>query len=637
MKGEVGNSEKRLREILTLMKGGGGVYKAIDNGEDFIILEFYRSPERQQDDMQPEQDLVGKRLLEVFPASREHGLYNVFRRVWKTGKPEHHPVTIYDGPEIKEWRSNYVFRLSTGEIVALYEDITERKRMEKSLLESENLFRSVFITCPDPININRLSDGKFILVNQKFLELTGYRRGEVIGRTAADISIWRDLKRRGEFFAELIEKWHVNDFEAEFRRKDGKILTALISAKLLSYMNEPHTLSVCRDITELKRAQQELLEAHAELEKRYETSSEKLKESEIKYASLVDALLIGVYMCVDEKIIFVNRQFVKMFGYSKDELLGTNIQDLIHAEDRGGSWSICGMTPPDETAEGGYEIRGIKKNGDIIYLLGRNTVVDFKERQAILGNVADITKRKEAERIHRKSEEELRNLSAQLLSAEERERKRIARDIHDSIGQALSAIKFSVESSILSMADHSFSSAESVLEKIVPLTQQSIDEVRRIIMDLRPSMLDDLGLVATLSWFCREFEAIYTNISVERKIEVEEKEIPFTLKTVIYRIVQEALNNAAKHSSTDKILLSLASGEENLELVIEDQGVGFDPEQMGEGNGGRKGMGLASMKERAYLSGGSFAILSAPGNGTRIRILWPMAAGNHDDPLTKKE
>ncbi|MDH3327617.1 MAG: PAS domain S-box protein [Desulfobulbaceae bacterium] len=623
MEEEARISEKRLRDIFKLMQGGGGVYKATDDGEDFIIVEFHR-PNDMEDVKELDDNLAGRRFLDVFPASKEHGLFNVFQRVWKTGKPEYHPVTVYDGPAIKAWRSNYVYKISTGEIVALYEDITERKRMEKALLESENLFRSIFETSPDPININRLDDGKFILVNSKFLELTGYAKREVIGRSAQEINLWTDLGKREQFFAQLVDKWQVTDFEAEFRRKDGKILTALVSAKLLSYQNNPHILSVCRDITELKETEQALLEAHKELEKRFEVSTEKLKESEIKYSSLVDALLTGVYMCVEEKIVFVNEQFVEMFGYSKDELLSMNMSDLIHPEDKGNVQSIFEIKASGDTFEEEYEIRGVRKYGDILYLSGRNTDIEFNGRPAVLGNIADITKRKEAEKELQKSEEGLRILSAQLLSAEERERKRIASEIHDSIGQALSAIKFSVESSLVAMSEQSFSSAEKLLEKIIPLTQQSIDEVRRIIMDLRPSILDDLGLVATISWFCREFESIYTNISIEKEIHVEENDIPVLLKTVIYRILQEALNNAAKYSSAEHILFRFAKTGENLELLIEDTGLGFDIEKALLRDDDQRGLGLSSMKERATLSGGTFNILSAPGIGTRIHVVWPL-------------
>jgi signal transduction histidine kinase len=225
---------------------------------------------------------------------------------------------------------------------------------------------------------------------------------------------------------------------------------------------------------------------------------------------------------------------------------------------------------------------------------------------------------------------ELQILSAQLLSAEERERKRIASDIHDSIGQALSAIKFGIENSLTSLSENSTLPAIKSLSSIVPLTQQAIEEVRRISMDLRPSTLDDLGLVATISWFCREFESIYTNIHVEKEIHVKEADIPSSLKTVIYRILQEALNNAAKHSQTDIIHLHLMRNKADLELMIEDTGLGFEMDKVQSMNPDKRGIGLTSMKERALQSGGTFNIKSSTGIGTSLFVSWPIKVNGID-------
>jgi PAS domain S-box-containing protein len=626
MEETIKTSEKRMREIFQMMEGSGGVYRALDDGEDFVIQEFHRAAEP-GNATGGHENLIGKRFLDVFPAGREYGLFEVFQRVWKTGKPEYHPVIIHDEKGIRSWRKNYIYKLSSGEIVALYKDIIERKRMEATLLESENLFRTIFETTPDPINLNRLDDGKFILVNRKFLELTGFEKNEVIGRTALDIGIWNDLAKRDQFFKQLLDEKQINDFEAEFRCKNGKILTTLVSAKLLSYNNTPHLLAVTKDITELKHAELALIDAHTKLEKKYEISTERLKESEIKYGALVEALLTGVYMCEGEDIVFVNNQFAEMFGYSKDELLNMNMMNLIHPDDRKDFMTFCEISDPMEATEGEYEIRGIRKKGDIIYLSGRNTLIEFNGKRGILGNVSNITKRKMVEHDLLRSEENMRQLSAQLLSAEERERKRIASDIHDSIGQALSAIKFSVENSLSAISEESLPAAVEALENIIPLTRQTIEEVRRIIMDLRPSMLDDLGLISTISWFCREFESIYSHILIEREVDIDEAAIPPSLKTVIYRILQEAVNNAAKHSETDFIRLHLLMNRDSLELLVEDTGIGFDIATLqSSGLGNNRGMGLPSMKERAQLSGGTFSILSRPEKGTRIHVSWPREA-----------
>jgi signal transduction histidine kinase len=159
-------------------------------------------------------------------------------------------------------------------------------------------------------------------------------------------------------------------------------------------------------------------------------------------------------------------------------------------------------------------------------------------------------------------------------------------------------------------------SKEKQLETIIPMIKESIEEVRRIQMDLRPSTLDDLGILATIGWFTREFQKIYSHIFIEKQTDIQEDEVSPPLKTVIYRVMQEALNNIAKHSKADLVRLSLRKIENRIELMIEDNGIGFDLESS------RKGLGLSSMRERAELSGGMFFIESTVGKGTLIRASW---------------
>jgi signal transduction histidine kinase len=146
-------------------------------------------------------------------------------------------------------------------------------------------------------------------------------------------------------------------------------------------------------------------------------------------------------------------------------------------------------------------------------------------------------------------------------------------------------------------------------------------------MDLRPSILDDLGLMQTIGWLCRQFQSIYSAIDVECVIGVQEGDVPEPLKIVVFRIMQEALNNIAKYSKADRVALSLRKRDNILELVIRDNGVGFDLEAACRGRIGNGGMGLTSMRERAEFSGGVFRIDSAVGRGTLIRVSWGPEAG----------
>jgi signal transduction histidine kinase len=162
------------------------------------------------------------------------------------------------------------------------------------------------------------------------------------------------------------------------------------------------------------------------------------------------------------------------------------------------------------------------------------------------------------------------------------------------------------------------------LETLLPIIQTSIEESRRIQMDLRPSVLDDLGIIATLTWFSREFQQTYPNIRIEKEMNIQENELPDPLKTVIYRMSQEALNNIAKHSKANLVRLSIGKEGDSIELTIQDNGMGFNLEEILAQEWPKRGLGLTSMRERAELSGGSFAIESTIGKGTTIKAAWPI-------------
>jgi signal transduction histidine kinase len=222
-----------------------------------------------------------------------------------------------------------------------------------------------------------------------------------------------------------------------------------------------------------------------------------------------------------------------------------------------------------------------------------------------------------------RANEALRNLSLRLLSAHEDERKKIAGEIHDTLGACLGAIKFKIENTMQQIGESAPATSGS-LRLITPVIQEGIEECRRIQMDLRPPMLDDLGLLATLSWFCRRFETIYSHIRPEQEIGIDEAEIPAPLKIVIFRVIQEAMNNVAKHSKADRVRLFLRRRNERMELILQDNGRGFNPEGVLGSENTRRGLGLTSMRERVELSGGSFAVESAEGKGTTVRASWPL-------------
>ena len=223
----------------------------------------------------------------------------------------------------------------------------------------------------------------------------------------------------------------------------------------------------------------------------------------------------------------------------------------------------------------------------------------------------------------RESETRLRQLSAELLLTQEKERRLFAQDLHDSIGSSLAAIKFKVEAALSQTGDHGLQ-PEAALKSVIPAIQTAIDETRRIQKALRPPVLDDLGILATIRWFCREYESTYSAIRIKQEIDIEEEEVADSLKITIFRVLQEALNNIAKHSGAELARLSLRKVQGRIELVLEDDGQGFDLKKVLGSESTRRGFGLTSMSERTELSGGSFFIDSVMGKGTVIRAVWPV-------------
>lgn len=236
----------------------------------------------------------------------------------------------------------------------------------------------------------------------------------------------------------------------------------------------------------------------------------------------------------------------------------------------------------------------------------------------------EIVDHRKAEEALRQSKEQLRVLASQILTAQEDERKRIALEVHDVLGSSLSAIKFKVEEALVNIPKDEMPGVTHPLEVIIPHIQETIEQARRIQSDLRPPLLDDLGLLATISWFCRRHETIYSGVHVDQMIAIREEEVPDRLKVVLFRVIQEAMNNIGKHSRADYVHLELRKNDVTLELNIRDNGEGFDLGALSSRGDLRKGLGLSSMRERIEFSEGTFSFESAKGRGTVIKAVWPI-------------
>jgi signal transduction histidine kinase len=274
------------------------------------------------------------------------------------------------------------------------------------------------------------------------------------------------------------------------------------------------------------------------------------------------------------------------------------------------------------TGHGDYDVdKEMMRHGAADYLVKGQIDSHILER-----SIRYAIERKKSENVIRDSEKQLQYLSDQLLAVQENERRKLAAEFHDNLGQLLTAIKFSVENVITQMPPRVPLACE--LQALIPMIQEAVEHVRNIYTQMRPALLDDLGILATINWFCREFANTNQRIVVEKEITVSEEEIPGNLKLVIFRIVQEAMGNIASHSGANHVWLKLSKKEDNLLLKIRDDGNGFDMMETASRPRDENGLGLVIMKRRAELLGGILSIESEIGGGTTVRILWPLPEGD---------
>ena len=339
-----------------------------------------------------------------------------------------------------------------------------------------------------------------------------------------------------------------------------------------------------------------------------------LKGAEQPYRIFVEAMNEGAATLDPEgTILYCNNRFADMLKIPADKVIGSSFHRFIPPEDRSGFESAFqGGNQQDTTVD----ISLKREDQEVIPVHLSLNMLHGQEMPVVCMVVTDLTEHMAKDKVLRESEERLRDLSSRLLTAHEEERKRIAHEIHDSLGSSLGVIKFKAEKLLgrIGKSDD--------VDDLIRTIQGTAEEVRRIQSALHPPLLDDVGILATINWFTREFQKA-SGIRIEKRLDIEEKDIPVSTRIVIYRIAQEALNNAAKHSQADLIEFRLRKAD-RIELLIRDNGKGFDLNRKVSEDGSRKGIGLSSMRERAELSGGSFTVESSIGKGTAILASWPI-------------
>jgi two-component system NarL family sensor kinase len=262
---------------------------------------------------------------------------------------------------------------------------------------------------------------------------------------------------------------------------------------------------------------------------------------------------------------------------------------------------------------------------------GRQTLVEMTaQSQPFLNGEAGSVIAWSERRLRRRTRSEpnpgdleLRRLAYGLLRTQEAERMKVASELHDDVAPLVVMVKYMIEDAQARLARGAADEASDVMNGATSRLRDVLSELRRISTELRPRLLDDLGLGPALQWYCRGFEEACQSVAVKCRVSVEEREIPEELKLEVFRIVQEALSNVAQHAHADRVNVSLVRLGNELRLAIDDDGVGFDPGQVAEQ---AIGLGMHAMRKRVDATGGTLALETAPHRGTRISAIWNLPA-----------
>ncbi|MGD2125284.1 MAG: PAS domain S-box protein [Desulfobacteraceae bacterium] len=598
-------------------------------------------------------------------------------RILKSGE---HPPEFYQAlwetiAQGKEWQGEFYNKKKSGDyywesasispiknerdvithFVAVKEDITQRKQAER-MVRNEKDRAQKYLDIAGAVILVLNADQTVSLVNRKGCAVLEYEEWEIIGRNWFDVFVPdkdRDQTRV------VFEKLMGGDIELT-EYYENPVLTKGGEERLVAWHNTllrdeegriTGTLSSGEDITERKRAEKALQKANDDLEERIKELnclygiSKLLEKRESSLEEIIEGLLNLIpsswqYSGVTCARVILEGQEFKTENFR--ETIWKQTSDIVVHAKRAGMLEVFYLEERPAGDEGPFLEEERNLLDAIAERLGR--IIERVQAEEALRRAHDeledrvrartaelsranqnlqreINERQQAETALRRSEAALRHLSSRLLTAQEEERKRIALELHDSIAQRLAAIKFSLESKLDQMGESPPPPGISV-EEIISMVQIGIEETRRIMTNLRPSMLDELGIISTIHWHLREFERVYGAISLRKRIDIQEEEFPDPLKIVIYRILQEATSNIARHSEADLISLDLRRKGNAIEMCIQDNGVGFEVDEVLSKVSSEKGLGLMGMKERTEYSGGSFSIESRKGEGTIIRTTW---------------
>lgn len=565
-------------------------------------------------------------------------------------------IVNIEGERIPIICSTSAFKDRSGRITGgleIFKDITELKRLQEEVASREKKYRRIFEGSHDMIYTTN-QGGKILDVNQAGVELLGYRNREELLGIGSARRLYKDPKDRDKFLKRITREGYVKDFEVDFVKRDGDPIHVLISSR--RYQN-PQSGStefegIIKDITQRKRTEETLRQRNRELSILNSiavalnltmdlnhilrvTLRNVLKVLRLRRGALflIDREKRKVTLQVssglpqdkpetDLKIDFKDamlmRHLVEEEAALKPQPLFPPFKVRYLTEKRSSPWLTCFLIS--------FKGRGVGFFGLDIHPSRELSPHEFHLLGSLgnfLGGAIENAQLVKTIRSHR---QELRRLTEKLFQSQEEERRRIARELHDEAGQALTAVKLGLDR-LEERVNSGKGDLQEEIGEIRKMIVRTSSEIRRLSYSLHPTLLRDLGLEPALRLHFKEISN-HSGLEIDFNLVGFDRRLDRDMETVIYRFSQEALTNTLKHSGAEHFSLSLIKGYPKIIFIAEDDGTGFDGQIR---SSDKWSLGLLGMRERTLLLGGTFQLHSRLGQGTRIRIEIPLVeARSHE-------
>jgi PAS domain S-box-containing protein len=499
-----------------------------------------------------------------------------------------------------------LYRKASGEIL-------KRKSAESALRKSEERYRSLYHHTPAMLHSIDMQ-GTLVSVSGYWVEVMGYKKEEVVGKRLTEFFTPASRRHAEEnVFPQFFKSGYCKDVPYQFIKKDGEVIDVLLSA--ISDRKEDgqpvRSLAVSIDVTERKRAEEALSRAKEELSRYSKELEAEVRKRTIEISNILKYTPDVVSIKDGQgRYRLINTRFESILNLSNEQVRGKTDFDILPQD-----VARTILKHDQQVISEGRSIQAEEylphDDGMHTYLSVKFPVYDARGITNGVGAIStDITEVK-------KAQDQLRRLSGSIMANQEKERSYIARELHDELGQILTALRMDA----VWFVDRMQGSDPTVIERaqaMCTLIDKTIEEVRTMAVRLRPGVLDHLGLVDALEWYATDFErrtdvsCVFDHTDVPKLNE--------NIATTAYRITQEALTNVARHAAAKHVTITLKSNNGELRLNVVDDGTGFEQQILKDG----EGLGVAFMRERASLVGGDLDVASSPENGTTVTFTAPL-------------